>query len=356
MKKTRGDNYRKRLVSDMFGETDRKLSQLSLLQTISQEELDLSLEGWDIESAPIQTVMLASFIMKNHPELVFPEKYIPRLKGVLTFCRFQYLKLVSHVTRVMKTLEQKQIVALVIKGGAMKAYRPDFPRWMSDIDIVVAEKDYQKAFNLIKHLGYKPLHRPHSIDMRIPGTEDGVIDIHRYIKTGTGDTTALNEVLFSRAKPCRMFSSECLVPCREDMVFISLVNYFSNILFKASPENMATVFLDIMHLVNTEDGFDWEIVKEDARKTGSVERLYIIGNLSDDIAPGVLPARFLEEDANMDVVSALYRRIDYNRNVLAPLRKQIVTPNIMKSIKTYRPLWKYFWLRCKLFFLKRRKI
>lgn len=356
MKISLDDNYRDRLATELFGETDRKLSHLSLSPSISQEELDLSMKGWDIEAAPIHTVMLASFLMKTHPELVFPDKVVPRLQGVLTFCRFQYLKLASDVARVMKTLEQNQIATLVIKGGAMKVYRPDFPRWMSDIDIVVPEKDFHVATDLIKQLGFDPLYRPHSIDMRTPGTNEGVIDLHHFIKTGTGSSAELNDYIFSRALPGRLFSSECLVPCREDMVFVLLVNYFDNILNKTSSENMATLFFDIKYLVDLEQSFDWEAVKDNARRTGTVERLYILGNLADDIAPGVLPTGFLEEEADKDAVSGLYRRMEYNRNVLAPLRKEIATPNLWKAIKTYRPLWKYFWLRCKLFYLKRRRI
>ena len=138
------------LTEEVLTAEERQLLSFALAPSVSQESLDAFLEGWDIEESPFPSILLLSYLMKTHPDLSFPDSAMPRLKGVLTYCRFQNLKLFAHFTKIAAKLASRHIAMVVLKGGAMKVYRPDFPRWMGDIDILVREQDFHQAAEAIE--------------------------------------------------------------------------------------------------------------------------------------------------------------------------------------------------------------
>lgn len=63
----------------------------------------------------------------------------------------------------------------------MKHLRPEFPRVMGNIDILVKENEYQKAGNIAEKMGYDCAWDIHSVDLHPKDSEDGIMDIHKYI-------------------------------------------------------------------------------------------------------------------------------------------------------------------------------
>lgn len=350
------DHILESLGKQMMDEADRKLLNMALSSEISQADLDSLLSVWEIEKAPIHSVMLMAYLSRIHPELEFPDKVRPRLKGVLTFSRFQTLKLSSHFHKIAEALNKANIPFILLKGGAMKVYRPDFPRWMSDIDALVPEDCFKAAVDTVGRLGYIPLKCAHSVDLRAPGTKDNIVDIHRFIQMDTGKERLYNKVLAGRALKKEYFSSEVLVPCPEDMVFVSLVNFWKNITHKTSEGSVVSTFFDIRYLVDNKPGFNWEIVRSNALLTGSSEMFYLAARLLDSFVPGIVPGRFLEDEVAPGAVDSILKRTLYQRDVLCPLRDEIGEFNILDAIKARKPFRKYISLRTKYFFLKRRKI
>lgn len=344
MRNTTLENNVSILESDLSSEKDRQILRLALSSGNTQEDVDSVMGGWDIEAAPIQTVMLVAFLMKNHPEFSFPENVRPRLEGLLRFCRFQFLKARSHFSKAANALHDAGIPFAVIKGGAMKVLRPDFPRWMSDIDILVPETNFNDAVQIVASLGYDPEIWPHAADLKIPGEKDGVIDIHRYIKMNTGSERAVNEGVFQRAGKVPMYSTEGMLPCNEDLVFIILVNLYYNIITKTSTNSSVCAFFDIQYLSRSKEDFDWKIVRDDAVKTGSVEQLYLLRKIADRMVPGIIPDHFLEEEADKRKAEKMCLWLVRNRKKIVPLRNEINTSLFG---------WNYLKKRAKLFFLKR---
>ena len=74
---------------------------------------------------------------------------------------------------------------MILKGGAMKCIHNEFPRVMGDIDILVKEKDYEKAGHIAEEIGYRCEWDIHSVDIHPKDSEEGIMDIHRYILMNT---------------------------------------------------------------------------------------------------------------------------------------------------------------------------
>lgn len=306
----------------VLDELDRKLLRMALSEHVDQQELDAFLADWDIEAAPIKSVLLVAYLMKTRPELHFPAAITPRLTGVLSFCRYQNLKREAHFCKLGTALRERSIPFLILKGGAMKVYRPDFPRWMSDIDVLVPAADYDRATRTALDLGYgDPMPTDHSMDLRLPGSDEGLLDIHKHLEMFTGKEEALNDGLFARAMDRRLFSIQGLLPCPEDMVFIALVNLYKNLAKNQTQESSLTTFFDLKYLISLKEDFNTEIVLEDARVSGGAFEVLFASKLAESVVPGLFPAGWM---GKMEIPGKAFKKhfIDYlfKRDVLARSR------------------------------------
>ena len=301
---------------------DRKLLRMALSEHVGQQELDAFLADWDIEAAPIKSVLLVAYMMKTRPELRFPASLTPRLTGVLSFCRFQNLKREAHFCKLGMALRERGIPFLILKGGAMKVYRPDFPRWMGDIDLLVPAADYDRATQAATDLGYgDPMPTDHSMDLRLPGSDEGLLDIHKHLEMFTGKEEALNVGLFARALDRNLFAVRGLLPCPEDMVFIALVNLYKNLAKNQTQESSLTSFFDLKYLISLKGDFDINIVLEDARVSGGAFEVLFVSKLAESVVPGLFPTGWMEK---MEIPGKAFKKhfIDYlfKRDVLARSR------------------------------------
>ena len=341
-----------RLGKDLLSPGDERLLRCALSPS-SQSDLDAALDAWDIDKAPIQSVFLAAYLMKVRPDLSFPESLQPRLRGVLEYCRFKNLKLKAHCNRIAQCLQQEGIPFLFLKGGAMAAYRPDFPRWMSDIDMLVEESRFAQAEALIEGLGYVPSREPHSTDFHLKDEKGGILDLHRFVYMATGRESSINAALFARASRHPVFSSGGWLPSPEDMVFISLVNLCHNLAERTSPGSVVSTFFDLSYLIRLRDSFDWETVRQTALVSGSQEQVYLMARLLDRFVPGLLPPSFLEGDIDRQAAEKKCFHLLYRRFVLAPLRLEIGEFDLKKALHSVRPFGTYVARRARYFFLKR---
>lgn len=302
-------------AGELIDDQDKRLLELALDERLSQADLYSFVKDWDIEQAPIKSVLLMAYLMKTRPDLKFPQSITPRLNGVLSFCRFQNLKKEAHFSKIAKAFNDAGIPFVILKGGAMKVYRPDFPRWMNDIDMLVPADKYEKAVDIAISLGYdKPMITGHSVDLCLPGSDEGLIDIHKHLEMFTGSEESLNDGLFARAKLTDIFSSKGYLPCTEDMVFVSLVNLYKNLSKNQTQESSLTTFYDIKYLLECGDKFDISVIKENARKTGGEFQILYASRLIDSVVPGLLPKGFIESFSVPDkefrnqLIDFLFRR------------------------------------------------
>lgn len=282
------------LLTDIVKESDKILLDFVFSNEPTQQDLDNFLGKWDIEVAGGNKALMLAYFMKMHPELYYPDYVAPRLKGLLEFYRFKNIKLISHYVKICKELEKEKIDFLIFKGGCMKHLRPEFPRVMGDIDILVDEKKWKKCGEIAQKMGYDVCWDIHSIDLHPQDKKDGIMDIHKYIIMDTPKEKAILKDIFKRAKKEKVFGIKTLVPCREDMFFILLVNMVRNLKNQTSHGGILYNLFDCKFLIDSKD-FDWDIIIQNARKTGTEFNIYFAIRFLNSIVPNLLPEKFKKD-------------------------------------------------------------
>lgn len=338
-------------IEEIVPEHDKQLLQFVFTENPTQESLNSFLKTWDIEVEGANKALLLSYFMKIHPELVFPAYVGPRLKGLLNYYRFQNLKLISQFRKICKELRKANIEILVFKGGAMKHLRPDFSRLMGDIDILIHEKDYAKAAQIVEAMGYDCHYYKHSIDLHPKGSEEGILDIHKFIPMETGYEYKINEDLFARATKTKVFGIDAYIPCNEDMAFISLVNMAKNLVLKTSVNGILYTAFDIKFLMESTKNFRWHILEDNAKKAKSENQLSFAVSFLNKMVKGIIPSEmfkysYSEKFKNYCIL------LFYKRFFLAGMKQRCHQLTAEPLLKDMKRLKEYLKLRPKYLFFK----
>lgn len=282
------DKYRKELLSEEI----EQLLNLALPSKPTQEELDEFIRTFNWQENEACNALMFSYLMKEYPEMDYSKCNINRIKALLNLFKFSNLKLISKFTKICNEFKNSNIDVMVLKGGAMKHLRPEYSRTMGDIDVLVDEKDYIKSGKIAESMGYECSWDIHSVDLHPKGSEEGIMDIHKYIYMGTGSETNLNEGLYKRATKTKIFGVDAYLPSNEDLLFISLVNLARNLTYKTSINGLYYTFFDLHYLLNSKTDFDWNIVFENAKITKTQSQLFFAIQFVNRIVPNLLPDKF----------------------------------------------------------------
>jgi len=270
----------------------------------------------------------------------------------LQFYRFQNIKLIPHYKKICQKLEKEGIKFLIFKGGAMKHLRPDLPRVMGDIDILIPENQFDKAEKAIETLDYDIAKDIHSLDIHPKNSKDGIMDIHQYIILNSHKEKAFLPDLFRRATVQKVFGIDTLVPSNEDMVFISLVNMMRNLTNKTSSNGVPYNLFDCKFLIESKPDFDWNIVIRNSEITKTQIPLYFGIQFINKIVPNLLPDKILL-DKNFEKESRKYFiLLIYQRYYLLELKKICHEMKIKDLFSNKEFFIKYLKLKPKYFVSK----
>ena len=332
---------------------EQRLLTMCFDESPTQEDLDELLKIWDIEVKGAAKSLMLSYLMKRYSYLKFTEYEAPRLKGLLTHTRFANLKIIAHYTKIGKALNAQGIIPMILKGGAMKFLRPDLPRIMGDIDALVPEKDFMKSAEIAVGLGYEYSKVDiHAIDLHEKGQENGILDIHRFIYMETGKEKNWLKGLYKRAQEKVVFNVKTLLPSHEDLLFISLTNLAKNLRNKTSQAGLLYTLFDCKFFIEDKPSFDWNIVKENAKKTGTEFQINFAIKFINKISKNIIPQDILENKLFEKEMNEYSNMVMFKRFYLEDIRTKCREMKIKDVIKTPDLWWKYVTLKPKYQLLK----
>ena len=175
------------------------------------------------------------------------------------------------------------------------------------------------------------------------------MDIHRFVGIGTVKAKILNKDLVRRSISLPFSSLTVRVPSPEDMVFISLVNFWKNVMERTSDNSVANLCFDLKFLKEYNGALNWEIIRSEAIATDTVEAVYIAKKILSEVLPDFFPTKFIEGDIDPYKLAKLISRMCYTRDSVRVLRQF----NLSEAFKNIGSLSKYFLYRCKFFVVKR---
>ncbi len=347
------DDFTEQWYSEFVTADDQNLLNLAFTKDLSQNELDLFLANWDIEAYGGNKALLLAYILKIHTHLKAPDYVGPRLAGLLKFHRFHNLQKIAHFTKVGKKLNNESIHPMILKGGAMKFLRPEFPRLMGDIDILVQNpKEFDTACEISKNLGYDLSFEVHSVDLHLPDSEENILDIHHYIFLATDYDKKFIAELFSRATKHKVFGVESCVPSNEDMVFLALTNLAKNCVYHTSIKGMMYTLFDCKFLQETKKDFDWNIVIQNSKKTNSQIWLFLAIKFINRIIPNFLPEHVINNKTITKAGIKYAKKIMFYRIYRYETHMKCRTCDIKKIFSDFEEFKKYASTKPKHFVLK----
>jgi len=294
MSRSASERAVRKLYQHHVTERDQVLLDLVFSSSVTQKTLDDCLEICDIEAMGAHKSLLFSYFMREHPELRFPAYAAPRLKGLITFYRFTNIQTLQHFSRIGKALNAAGIPMLIFKGAAMKILRPELPRPMEDVDILVPPERLDEAVRICQNLGYRDSRSgaTHAVDIH---TADGkaAVDIHHALFTADdtdGPVAAdFHRRLMARASERGAFGVRVLLPAPEDLIFIVLTNLAKNLRNKSSLHGLFYALLDSRFLLRAKPSLDWEIVRNNIQATNTELLVSLALEFMEALAPGLGP-------------------------------------------------------------------
>lgn len=343
------------LYEGFISKQDRQLIQICFRKNFNQKNLDKFLNDWDIEAAGSKEAVIVACFMKMHPELKFDTYTGPRLKGLINYLRFQNLELISHFSRIVRRLNQNGITPMVIKGGAMRYLRPDLPRVMGDIDILLrSDKELNTAKQVVKNLNYAFTDAPHSFDVHPKDDlEKGILDIHRFFSFLPKLNEQINNELFNRAQKQKVFSVYAYVPATEDLAFICLNNLTLNLKHSASIQGVPHSIFDLVYLVSSKKNFDWDILIKDILHTHTEATSYLAMRFVNHVVPGLFPKKLF---LNEKICKSLKSFIDHDKFYalyVHDVKFACKKLKLFRSMRSWSTFKNYLKLEGQHFFTKR---
>lgn len=269
---------------------ERRLAALYLGNPVAAGDMELLTGHLDIDQCSQTDLLMLSCIGYRHGWEGFPEKIIPRLKGLHQYHQVHNTIRLPWLLKKIHALRQANIPVMLLKGLALRFYyAPGLPRVMGDYDIAVPESLYDEAIHILQTDGDTYLgNAPWLYHGQIRG-KDRCLEVHSWIFKHHGEK---DTDIWDRAVPCDFFGKDVLVPCPEDMLLHQMDNRSRDMFENIFPGRTSVFLCDCCRIVDRMPGFDPDRLAERARElhvTNSARRMLLF--LTD-----FLPDRFSVEE------------------------------------------------------------
>ncbi|MBQ1383123.1 MAG: nucleotidyltransferase family protein [Solobacterium sp.] len=250
MKISKGITIEKRLIQESLNERERKALHLLFSNQRSDEEILDVLEGLDPDTEDISFLLLLSMLGYSCAWKGFPERIIPRLKGIHRYYQVDNAMKFTWLCGILGGLEKAGIRAMLIKGGAMYVhYRQSSPRIMSDFDVSVPADRFEEACALVESYGcIKGDTAAWSAEYKaeIHG-RTARLDLHcRMFKNGETADAGIRE----RAVQTEFRGMKLWIPSAEDMFIHLMDNQIRNLFHDEYRNRRTKWFFDCLSMIN----------------------------------------------------------------------------------------------------------
>lgn len=338
--------------------TKQYLSEYELIKFLlsdnpTQCEADRVLENVDIENLQDNLLLVLAYFCKLHPEIILNECVLSKIKVVKDFYMKKRMELYVHSDKYAQKYNDIKEIPMLLKGGLMSYLNPELLRTMNDIDILVSENAYKNTPEFAKELGYTYCKEPHSYDLHEKNSTDGALDVHRYIYMDTKCEKKLNKNLWERSVKINFLERNFAIPCDEDILFISLVNFARNLRNATSMSNILFTFFDCRFILKRNSDFNWKILFENAKLTNTLTHLYFSLFFIKSVMPSFIPDNLLKpDDENIKKLEEYSAKVYYNRIFLDNIREECRALKLGNIFKSKSEMFKYLSLKPKYILLK----
>lgn len=287
--------------------------QADQVKTLLQGAID-----WDcvLQTAEVHGVTPLLYWNLNHicPDAVPPET-LSQLRSSFHANVQNNLLLMGELFELLNLLEENGISAVPFKGCVLAtvAYGNLSLRKFSDLDILVREKDFTKAKNVLLANGYKSrltddkesIWLEYALQASLIRKDGGVpIDLHMGIPPRRFFRQFPSKLLWRRLKPLSLAGRTILTFSVED----SLVTLCMNATKEPWKQSLKQI-CDVAEWVRSHPTIDWNQVLKQAKALGS-ERLLLLGLLlAHNLLELALPDRILQKIQSVPIISALAEQL-----------------------------------------------
>jgi hypothetical protein len=265
-----------------------------------------------LAAVPVEEWQAVAVLAKRHavaPQLhhrlkqlgiPLPDPVAAELKGALLRNTARNMRLYQELGSLLRKLQAEKIPVIVLKGAylAEAVYDNIGLRMMTDIDLLIPEKDVEKAIGLLETAGFKP-ERPFFPEA------DGVLHYHAppMVKNGTfvelhwnltreSNLPGLNtEELWARSRPVSLAGCDVRVLSLGDLVLHLAVH-------AAYGHQFHEQFRSLVDLVEIfrkyESELDWDAITQTCRAWQAERGTYLTLRLVKELLGGRVPAAVLE--------------------------------------------------------------
>jgi hypothetical protein len=278
-------------------------------------------------------------------------------ENVLNYLKKQYYTNVARnmlfyqdLNKVLTGLKDAKIDVIILKGGALaETVYPDIGlRPFSDIDILVQEKDLQRAKEVVSFSGYvldecvspEAHNEEFGCDLHYVNKKF-VLEIHWHIvrKTGNDRYTRIQiDELWKRAIPAKIANVDVLVFSPDDLLLHLCIH------LPRHRYNRLIWFCDISEVIRRCD-VDWPRFVKNARKYRTIAYMYYGLYFTDKLLDCGVPANVLDELKPFHFETKVFESIP---NDLLPDKKNVLQVNpllklllIDRKWDRFRYLWEY---------------
>jgi len=279
------------LANNLFSDNQKKILQMFSDKQLPQKELDLFLDGWDIEAVQSWEALLLACIQKEHPQLQFGTYNGPRLSGLAEYNKFRSLELQYYFSRIINAFHTEQIFPIILNHNLLLSRHPKLFGMLQNLDLLIpSEADDEAVIRIVSRLGYRYGKENNSLTIHINGkTTNGKIRILSKTAFAEDFGHKFAAMLLARAVKQDLFRVKTLVPSTEDMVVLCLSRIAGSIRSGCSLPDLFFSVAGLIDLIHQANGLSWDLLMKEIQCDKKTAECILGADFVNHIVPKLIP-------------------------------------------------------------------